>query len=112
MAGSAADRFQASDAARIATEALDSLSRVLNQKVPRPEAAYFHNWRTDPFFRGAYSYVPVNGLPAREALAKPVEDTLFFAGEATELNGHGGTVHGAIASGVRAAELVCRKKAR
>lgn len=31
--------------------------------------------------------------------------TLFFAGEATELQGHSATVHGAIASGVRAAKL-------
>lgn len=106
MAGSAADRFRSADEGRIAGEALESLARILNRKVPRPEAAYFHNWRTDPFFRGAYSYVPVGGLSARAALSKPVEGTLFFAGEATERRGHGGTVHGAMASGVRAAELV------
>jgi monoamine oxidase len=35
-----------------------------------------------------------------------VENTLFFAGEATEIKGHGGTVHGAIATGRRAAAQV------
>jgi len=30
-----------------------------------------------------------------------VENTLFFAGEATDATGHNGTVHGAIASGRR-----------
>jgi Flavin containing amine oxidoreductase len=52
------------------------------------------------------SYVPVNALADRKTLAEAVESTLFFAGEATNLNGHSGTVHGAIESGVRAAALV------
>jgi monoamine oxidase len=39
-------------------------------------------------------------------LARPVADTLYFAGEATDLLGYGGTVHGAIASGIRAAKQV------
>ena len=106
MAGSRAEDFRLSDPARIAAEAIGSLGRILNRKPPRPEAFYFHNWRTDPFFRGAYSYVPVHAMGARAAVAKPVEGTLFFAGEAAEVNGHGATVHGAIASGVRAARLI------
>jgi len=69
-----------------------------------PEAVYFHDWRAEPFFRGAYSYVPAKALPARKSLAKPVDDTLFFAGEATDWNGHRSTAHGAIASGRRAAK--------
>jgi len=106
IAGTAAEGFQPADSETVASEAIASLSRILGRKVPRPEAFYFHDWRSDPFFRGAYSYVPVNALPAKEILAKPVEKTLYFAGEAAELNGHGGTVHGAIASGLRAAALV------
>ena len=39
-------------------------------------------------------------------LATPVEETIYFAGEAAALHGRSGTVHGAIASGIRAAELV------
>lgn len=108
MAGSAAEQFQASERDRIAAEALNSLARILNRKVPQPEAFYFHDWRADPFFRGAYSYVPVNALPAREALGTPVEDTLFFAGEAVEVQGHSGTVHGAIASGKKAANEILK----
>ena len=41
----------------------------------------------------------------QEALAKPVDATLFFAGEAT-CQGHFGTVHGALMSGQRAAREV------
>jgi monoamine oxidase len=105
-AGSAADPLRSADQSALVTEALRSLARILNRKVPRPEAIYFHDWHADPFFRGAYSYVPVNALAARKALSKAVDDTLFFAGEATETNGHGSTVHGAIASGVRVAAQI------
>lgn len=67
------------------------------------EHAYFHDWQTDPFSRGAYSYGKVGGDQAPQALAMPVDNTLFFAGEATDANGLSGTVHAAIASGRRAA---------
>lgn len=67
------------------------------------EAAVTHDWRTDPFARGAYSYVLVGGDAAREGLAAPVGDALFFAGEATSCDGQGGTVNGALETGERAA---------
>jgi len=72
----------------------------------RLEASYLHNWRNDPFSRGAYSFVPAGALPAQKRLAAPVSGTLFFAGEATTTDGHLGTVHGAIASGRRAAREI------
>jgi monoamine oxidase len=68
------------------------------------EAAYFHDWQSDPYSLGAYSYGSVGSDGAQQALGSPVEDTLFFAGEATDITGHNGTVHGAIASGRRAAQ--------
>ena len=68
------------------------------------EAAYVHDWSTDPFSRGAYSYVKVGGQHARRDLAAPIHDTLFFAGEATDAEG--GTVTGALNSGTRAARAV------
>ena len=68
--------------------------------------AVLHDWDGDPFSRGAYSYLLVGGGDARAALAQPVEDTLFFAGEATIGDGQNGTVNGAIVSGQRAAREV------
>lgn len=70
------------------------------------EKAYVHDWQSDPYSRGAYSYLRVGGLEAPGDLAAPVEQTLFFAGEATENDGHHATVHGAIATGIRAAREV------
>jgi monoamine oxidase len=68
------------------------------------EGAAMHDWSQDRFARGAYSYVVVGGGDARAVLATPVEDTLFFAGEATSTDGQGGTVNGALATGDRAAQ--------
>jgi monoamine oxidase len=67
---------------------------------------FSHNWLADPFARGAYSYAGVGGSDAGTELAVPIDGTLFFAGEATESDGQNGTVHGAIASGRRAAKQV------
>jgi monoamine oxidase len=77
------------------------------------ESWAMHDWQADPFSRGAYTYVGVGGLSAPKDLAKPVRNTLFFAGEATDLD-QIGTVAGAIASGRRAANELLRalKKSR
>lgn len=68
--------------------------------------AHVHNWRRDPFSRGAYSYVAVGGRKAHSGLAASLDGTLFFAGEATDDSGESGTVAGALASGERAADQV------
>jgi monoamine oxidase len=73
------------------------------------EEFYVHNWHSDPFAAGAYTYIPVGGNDAQVELARPIQGTLYFAGEATNTEGHQGTVHGAIASGLRAAEEVRRE---
>jgi monoamine oxidase len=70
------------------------------------ETAYVHDWQRDPFARGAYAYVTVGGEGAPDDLARPVDDTIFFAGEATAADGEIGTVAGALASGVRAARAL------
>jgi monoamine oxidase len=105
-AGSAADPLRRLSDDAVVAEALGSLGRMLNRRIPDPERAYFWNWQSDPLICGGYSYVPVGALPARRKLAEPVESTLFFAGEATDTTGYTGTVHGAIASGHRAARQV------
>ena len=69
---------------------------------------YHHDWNGDPFSRGAYSYSLVGGADAAETLTRPVQGTLFFAGEATDSEGRTATVHGAIASGRRAAAQALR----
>lgn len=92
---------------QIALQAIQSLGQLLNQNVETLlRASYLHNWRDDPWSRCAYSYARAGRLAAREELASPTANTLFFAGEAAETEGHSGTVHGAIRSGHRAASLI------
>ncbi len=74
--------------------------------IPDPIAVKRTRWARDPFTLGAYSYVPVGASKAdREALAEPVGEVLFFAGEATSSN-HPASVHGAYLSGTREAERI------
>jgi monoamine oxidase len=65
-----------------------------------------HDWQIDPHSCGAYSYVPAGALDAVLKMATPAEQTLFFAGEHTDVTGHWGTVHAAMRSGIRAAQQV------
>ena len=59
-------------------------------------------WAHDPFARGAYSHALPGQSHQRAVLAAPVDDRLFFAGEATSPNFFS-TAHGAHDSGERAA---------
>jgi monoamine oxidase len=72
----------------------------------RLEGTAWHDWSADPFSQGAYSYVRVGGADARRDLARPVENTLFVAGEATAAGGYNATMEGALRSGRRAADEV------
>jgi monoamine oxidase len=91
----------------IVERALESVSKLFDEKLPKVQtmliSSHTHDWMRDPFSCGAYSYVPVHATEAARELARPESGRIFFAGEATDLNFQFGTVHGAIASGVRAA---------
>jgi monoamine oxidase len=94
-----------------AVQSLSSLLHLEKSVVQSQLAsAYFHDWDSDPFSQGAYSYVKVGGEGCQRALGSPIANTLFFAGEATDISGHNGTVHGAIASGQRAAREILKSK--
>jgi monoamine oxidase len=113
--GPRADALAGLEDTALVDRALRGLSRMLG--FPRSrldgllESWRTHDWRSDPYSRGAYSYVGVSGLPAQRALGRPVAGTLFFAGETTEQD-EMGTVAGALASGRRAARRILNSPAR
>jgi monoamine oxidase len=108
--GPPAAALLAQGTAAVADRSLDTLAATLG--LPRRrlqsqvEAFWTHDWLADPWSRGAYSYALVGGAGAARDLAKPIDGTLFLAGEATDAGGRNGTVEGAIASGLRAAGQV------
>lgn len=109
----AAERLSGQDESFVIERSLQTLGRLLRVDSLKLERllqnGYFHDWQNDPFSRGAYSYGKVGADGAQQALADPLENTLFFAGEATDVMGNNGTVHGAIASGYRAAREILRR---
>ncbi len=103
--GPRAERLQGSDPGAIVDAALASLQRIFGMGPELHEelrGVHVHDWQADPYARGAYSYVTVGGTSAPQALARPLRNMLFFAGEAANPEAIG-TVEAALESGRRAA---------
>lgn len=98
LAGEAEERW-----IELALEGFGALLGERSRARHEFEGALVHDWDRDPYARGAYSYLAVGAEEARALLAVPLEETIFFAGEATANDGQGGTVNGALATGERAA---------
>jgi monoamine oxidase len=62
-------------------------------------------WTTDPWTKGSYSCALPGQAHQRKELARPLDDRLFFAGEATTV-GDNSCCHGALRSGIRAAREI------
>jgi len=106
--GPKADILPAQSPARLEALALKILEKIFRVTSLRRHlvASHSYNWADDPHIRGAYSYIPVNGINLPKVLAAPVKGTLFFAGEATVMDAQMGTVFGALESGLRAAKEI------
>ena len=95
--------------------ALEQLSSLLGSGIRKhllPLAA--SSWCRTDWIGGSYSHALPGQALQRQVLARPVGDTLFFAGEATHRTDFS-TAHGAWESGIRAAgeaiEMLSRKAA-
>jgi len=64
------------------------------------------NWAEEPYTFGAYSYATLDTHWAKKILSDPVEETLYFAGEALYNGTETGTVEGALASGIEVARNI------
>jgi monoamine oxidase len=104
------------DASALRDQSLSTLAKIfalpLSDIQQMLSSWHMHNWQSDEYARGAYSYVPVGALDAPEKMRIPVEDTLYFAGEHTDVAGHWGTVHAALATGAAAADRLMAGSAR
>jgi monoamine oxidase len=93
---------------------LQSLASAFNKSMAELNKefvkGYAFNWAAYPFSAGSYSYPAVGTDDARTLLNQPVEDTLFFAGEAIHQGPSQGTVESALVSGRLAVERVLKLK--
>jgi lysine-specific histone demethylase 1B len=64
--------------------------------------SFVQDYTDKPFIKGAYSYSTIGMDNARQIAAEPIDNKVFFAGEAMNINGHHQTVHGAVESAYKA----------
>jgi monoamine oxidase len=109
--GPEAQRLSSMGEHEITRQALRSVAQFLELSeasvLDEFVAVHSYDWSADPWSRGAYCYLTVNGQKAPALLAQPLQDRLYFAGDATDTDQRG-TVEAALASGRRAAESVLR----
>jgi len=94
--------------------AVADLTRLLGSSFARRvKLLHIHRWGADPFARGSYSYALPGKVDCRATLAAPVDNRLFFAGEACSKHDFS-TAHGAYLTGVAAADdvIAVRKQRR
>jgi monoamine oxidase len=86
----------------------DSLGSDFTRPV---KPLHLHRWGVDPFARGSYSYALPGKADCRGMLAAPVDDRVFFAGEACSRSDYS-TAHGAYLTGVAAADQAIAARRR
>lgn len=108
-AGSYARELEDYDDEEIVAEGMAVLRTIFGDEIPDPDDWLISRWGSDPFALGSYSHLsPGATADDYDALAKPVQNRLFFAGEATNSE-YPATVHGAMLSGWREAERILEK---
>ncbi|MCJ0902601.1 FAD-dependent oxidoreductase [Rhodococcus sp. ARC_M6] len=106
--GSVARRIESLDDTATVAEGMRALRVMYGERVPEPSDYQVTRWSADPYARGSYSYPGLESTPDDRAIvAAPIGHRVFFAGEATHAT-EASTVHGALLSGRREADLILR----
>ncbi|OYW62050.1 MAG: amine oxidase [Rhizobiales bacterium 24-66-13] len=104
LGGAGARRVLEEGMAAAFAHATDQLAALFGADVRRAlRPALASAWGATPEIGGGYSHALPGNRSARPRLAVPYEDRLFFAGEATHPADFS-TAHGALLSGIRAAD--------
>lgn len=89
-------------------KALNSLANIFN--IPNIsdllDQVFIHNWSEEQAIHGGYSYGMPFSEKAKEVLTTPVENTIFFAGEALYTGDSPGTVEAALHNGKEIAHKI------
>ena len=92
--------------------ALQSLANTFQINIDliktKLKASKVSNWWKEPDINGGYSFNTIKSVDAKKVLEKPVENTIFFSGEALYQEVPIGTVEAALASGKKTAQQVLK----
>ncbi|HEU0080503.1 MAG TPA: NAD(P)/FAD-dependent oxidoreductase [Candidatus Paceibacterota bacterium] len=110
MAGPEAAKYKEASSEELLDIAITSLSNVfkIDKDTLSKQVDIFKamNWPRDPFSKGAYSYTTFETKDAYEQLAAPIDNAIFFAGEAVYSGLATATVEGALGSGKEVAAKI------
>ena len=114
LTGSALKKFQQLDQNARIQRCLQSLASIFDRDikflVEQLKEIYIADWPSAPFIQGGYSFDTVEGSQARTTLRTPIEDTLYFAGEALYEGPSPATVEAAFTSGEEVAKKIVAGK--
>ncbi len=103
IGGPKTEKFKHSSESELIEAAISSLQNIfqverklLDESLVKAQA---FNWLADSYTRGGYSYATPETLASIQVLSQPVEDKIFFAGEALYSKEDTSTVEGALGSG-------------
>lgn len=110
LAGPNAEKLREATTEQLLTLGIDTLASIFEMQADALRellrAWHIKNWKNEPYSLGAYSYATLGGKEAKELLATPVEDTIYFAGEGVYNGEHIATVEAALTDGVRVAKEI------
>lgn len=91
---------------QIINKIMTNFKKHFTASLPDPDSFITTRWSQDPLSYGSYSYFKTGSTSEDyAAIAEPVDNRLFFAGEAT-CSKYPATTHGAFLSGIREAERI------
>ncbi|MFI4956536.1 MAG: FAD-dependent oxidoreductase [Gammaproteobacteria bacterium] len=106
VGGETGRRFEKHSDQDIINKIVNIFKQYFGDSVSDPESFFITRWLADPYSQGSYSYYAVgSSIDDRDSLAQPIDNKIYFAGEATHRQ-FPATTHGAYLSGIREAERI------
>ena len=107
--GTLAEQLETQGEEAMLEYALEKMAEMFDTPINRDNlvATSHHSWLKDEWSLGCVSYAPPGAVPLRQTLAQPINNQLFFAGEAVSLYAHS-SVHGAYETGATAARQILK----
>ncbi|MXV52429.1 NAD(P)-binding protein [Pedobacter sp. HMF7647] len=112
LGGPPADKLKDDSDKEILIKSIQSLSAIFSIPVNEIESGLIAwkvaNWTADPFILGSYSYPTVGNDGYIDVLSEPVEEKIYFSGEALYKGQATGTVEAALSSAKDTVDRIIR----